>query len=204
MTVGVPRKRLGWMIATCAILGAAQLTGRAQAPSATSPAPAKELAALLQSKKLEAFAVKDTTQAGRFVAVLVVPNVELMVVSAVYDPPSDVEYRIYNKDYMTAYVELNSSVQSKEKVFVEDRLCDGLAVKPANGVDDTVTIGTTKSVFNGEFTDPKKKPDPKKPSQTDYFKVFTDADAQYTKMLTMLIAELKKTEPAEQPAAEVR
>ncbi len=203
MTVGVPRKRLGLMIATCAMLGAMQVTGRAQAPTATSPAPAKELAALLQSKKLDAFAVKDTTQAGRFVAVLMVPNVQLMVVSAVYDPPSDVDYRIYTKDYMTAYVELNSSVQSKEKVFVEDRLCDGLAAKPANGVDDTVTIGTTKSVFNGEYTDPKKKPDPKKPSQADYFKVFADADAQYTKMLTMLIDELKKSAPVA-PAAEVR
>jgi hypothetical protein len=204
MSSGVPRKRFGLMIATCAMIGATQLTGRAQAPSATSPAPAKELAALLQSKKLEAFAVKDTNQAGRFVAVLMVPNVELMVVSAVYDPPSAVEYRIYTKDYMTAYVELNSSVQSKEKVFVEDPLCDGLAVKSANGVDDTVTIGSTKNVFDGEYTDPKKKPDSKKPNETDYFKAFADADAQYTKMLTMLIAELKKTAPATQAAAEVR
>ena len=146
----------------------------------------------LQAKKLEAFAVKDSTENGRFIAVLLVPGVQLLVVSAAYDPPSDMEYRIRERDYMTAYQDLNQSIYAKDKVFVEDAYCDGLSAKPANGITDSVTIGTKKSVFDGQFADPKKKPDPKKISQDDYFKAFTDADARYTHFLTMLIEGLKK------------
>jgi hypothetical protein len=190
----------------CAIVAAMtwSASALAQAPVATSPAHVKELVGLLQAKKLEAFAVKDTETPGRFVAVLLVPNAQLMLVSAAYERPTDIEYRIYAKDFMNAYAELNSGIMSKDKFFVEDALCDGLVAKPANGVDDTVTIGAEKHVFNGDYTDPKKKPDPKKPNQDQYFKVFADADARYTKLLSMLVDELKKIEAPLGPAHEVR
>ena len=61
-------------------------------------------------------------------------------------------------------------------------------------VDDSVTIGTTKRVFNGEFNDPKKKPDPKKPSLEEYAKAFSDADAKYTSLVTMVLDGLKKVQ----------
>jgi len=176
----------------CALVVAAQLSLRAQAPAdPASPPRAKELVALLQAKKLEAFAVKDTTAAGRFVAVLLVPNAQLLVVSAGYERPTDVEYAIYTKDYMTAYVDLNSSVLSKDKVFVEDALCDGLKASPAGGVSDAVTDGTQKQVFDGDFADPKKR-NQKKISQEAYLKAFAAADAKYAQFLTMLVDELKK------------
>jgi hypothetical protein len=187
------RTRIRWVAAACAAACVGQLTVGAQEPTATSAAPVKELVALLQSKKLEAYAVRDTTDASRFVAVLLVPGVQLMLVSAGYGRPTDVEYRIYMKDFMNAYMDLNSSVLSKDKVFFEDRLCDGLVVKPTDGIDDAVTIGADKRVFDGEFADPKKKKDAKKISQADYFKAYTEADAQYTKLLTMLLNELKKS-----------
>ncbi|MFI5177722.1 MAG: hypothetical protein ACHQO8_04130 [Vicinamibacterales bacterium] len=178
----------------CALVVATELTAGAQAPSIDpiSPARAKELVSLLQSKKLEAFAVKDSSAAGRFVAVLLVPNVQLMVVSAGYERPSDVEYAIYTKDYMRAYVDLNSSVLSKDKVFVEDALCDGLKPGPSGGVSDAITSGTEKHVFDGDFADPKKR-NQKKISQEDYVKAFSAADAKYTQFLTMLLDELKKS-----------
>ncbi len=175
------------------LLSAASLATAAQTPAPTSNAPAKELAALMQSKKLETFAVKDSSDPSRFVAVLIVPGVELMVVSAGYERPMDIEYRLYTKDYMTAYMDLNASVMSKDKIFFEDRGCDGLAPKPINGMEDAVTSGTAKHVFDGDFLDPKKKPDPKKISQADYLKAFEEADSRYTKVLTMLLDELKKT-----------
>lgn len=177
----------------CALVGAAHLAALAQAlPVPTSPPRVKELVALLQSKKLEAFAVKDASESGRFVAVLLVPNVQLMLISAGYERPTDVEYRINEKDFMNAYAELNSSVLAKDKVFFQDALCDGLFPKSTNGVEDIVTIGTTKRIFNGDFNDPKKKPDPKKPSLEDYVKAFSDADAKYTSLVTMVLDVLKK------------
>ncbi len=186
------RARVRWVAAACAAACVAQWTIRAQEPPATSAAPVKELVSLLQSKKLEAYAVRDASDATRFVAVLLVPGVQLMLVSAGYERPTDVEYRIYTKDFMNAYMDLNSSVLAKDKVFFEDRLCDGLLVMPTNGVDDAVTIGTDKQAFDGEFADPKKKKD-KKISQADYLKAYTEADARYTKLLTMLLDGLKKS-----------
>jgi len=181
-------------LALVCVLAAAQLTVSAQAlPVPTSPARVKELVALLQSKKLEAFAVKDAAEAGRFVAVYLVPNVQLMLISAGYERPTDVEYRIYQKDFTNAYAELNSSVLAKDKVFFQDALCDGLFPKSTNGAEDIVTIGTAKRVFNGDYNDPKKKPDPKKISLEDYVKAYSEADAKYTSLVTMLLDELKKS-----------
>jgi hypothetical protein len=189
----------------CALVGVARLTTLAQTlPAPTSPPHVKELVALLQSKKLEAFAAKDAAESGRFVAVFLVPDAQLMLISAGYERPTDVEYRIYHKDFTNAYAELNSSVLAKDKVFFQDALCDGLFPKTTNGVDDIVTIGTEKRVFNGEFNDPKKKPDPKKPSLEDYVKAFSDADAKYTSFVTMLLDELKKTGVDFGPARDLR
>ncbi|HKW03416.1 MAG TPA: hypothetical protein VJN96_26560 [Vicinamibacterales bacterium] len=186
--------RRQWITLAALLAAATQLTVSAQVlPAPTSPARVKELVALLQSKKLEAYAVKDTAEAGRFVAVYLVPNVQLMLISAGYERPTDVEYRIYQKDFTNAYAELNSSVLAKDKVFFQDALCDGLFPKSTNGAEDIVTIGTAKRVFNGDYNDPKKKPDPKKPSLEDYVKAFSDADAKYTSLVTMLLDELKKT-----------
>jgi hypothetical protein len=186
-------RRVKRVAIACALVVATQLSARAQTPAAdpVSPPRAKELVALLQTKKLEAFAVKDPSATGRFVAVLLIPNVQLMVVSAGYERPTDVEYRIYTKDFMNAYVELNSSVLAKDKVFFEDALCDGLRVQPTGGVSDTVTTGGEKRVFDGDFADPKKR-NQKKISQEDYLKAFGAADAKYAELLTMLLDELKK------------
>ncbi len=181
--------------ALLAVVAAPLAVGAQTLPVPTSPPRVKELVALLQSKKMEAFAVKDTAETGRFVAVYLVPNAQLMLISAGYERPTDVEYRIYQKDFMNAYAELNSSVLAKDKVFFQDALCDGLFPKPTNGVEDIVTIGTTKRIFNGDFNDPKKKPDPKKPSLEDYVKAFSDADAKYASLVTMVLDELKKAAP---------
>lgn len=203
MTVSLRRTAVRWAGVASVLLCAANLAAAAQAPAATSAGPAKELAALLQSKKMEAFAVKDASEPGRFVAILLVQGVQMMVVSAGYEHPTDIEYRLYTKDYMNAYMDLNASIMSKDKVFFEDRGCDGLSAKPVNGIDDSVTMGATKRVFNGDFADPKRKPDPKKISQADYEKAFQEADAKYTKLLNMLLDELKKMQEFG-PASELR
>ena len=60
-------------------------------------AKAKELIALMESE--EARGVRDARVAAqrRFVAVMVVPNVQMLVVSAIYSRPTDIEYRIYRR-----------------------------------------------------------------------------------------------------------
>jgi hypothetical protein len=147
---------------------------------------------LLQSRKLEAFAARVPGQPGRHVAVLHVPGVQLLVVSAVYEKVSDLDYRLYHKDFMNAYLDLRTGVLSKDRWFVEDARADGLmAVPPRELAPDSVTAGTEQRTFDGDFADPRRR-NQKKISQDDYFKAYTAADAQYATLLGILLEELKK------------
>ena len=119
------------------------------------------------------------------------PGVQLLLVTASYERPTDIEYRIYQKDYTGAYADLKSGTMSKDRTFFEDMLGDGLQPVPAkNQIGDAVTVGTEKRVFDGDF-DPKNK-NPKKISQDDYVKAFSSADETYARLIGALLTELKK------------
>lgn len=162
------------------------------APAAASVARAKELVGLLQAKKLEAFAIRDPAENGRFVAALLVPNVQLLLISAAYERPMDIEYRLYQKDFMGAYMDLNSSVYSKARVFIEDSKGDGLNALPGKDPQhDSFKVDAERRIFDGAFADPKRRNDKRIP-QEDYFKAFSTADDKYSRMLGLLVEELKK------------
>jgi hypothetical protein len=189
------------VVATLLVVGLAPPVGSsAVAAAAQDPKPAsksaphaKELAALLVSKNLETYAAADPAEPGRFVAVLHIPGVQLLAVSAVYDRPSDIEYRIYRKDFMGAYVDLNNSVLSKSRFRVEDTMANGLVAMPAKGEGaDTVLNGVESRTFDGDFADPRKGKNGKKISQEDYLKAFAEADEKYDHVLVTLLDELKK------------
>ena len=129
----------------------AALTPAGQAPAVPSSGKVKELIALMQTKKLEAVAAKDPGGSGRFVAALHIPSVQLLVVSAAYSMPGELESRLYYKDFMGAYVDLNTSVHSSDKTFIEDALCDGLVSAPGKSLArDSATLGPDKQIFDGD------------------------------------------------------
>ena len=180
--------------AILAVALTAGVTVRAQAPSAAteSAAKAKELAALLQAKKLEAFAARDAMQPGRYVAAIVVPGVQLLVVSASYSRTNDIEYSLYNKKFQDAYLDLKSGALSTDRFFVDDAMCDGLVAVPGkNPLHDSVHMDGAKIVFDGDFVDPKKKNTKKMPEDV-YRKNYAAADMRYAKALDLLITELKR------------
>ena len=163
-----------------------------QAAAAASAAKVKELVAVMQSKKLEAIAGRDPDKSGRYLAALHIPNVQLLVVSATYAKPGDLDARLYYKDFMGAYVDLNTSIHSSDKTFIEDALCDGLIAQPGKSlVHDSARLGTEKRVFDGDFAAPNQK-NSKKISQDAYLKLFSTAEEQYIRVLTVLIEEAKK------------
>jgi hypothetical protein len=173
-------------------------TLRAQAPPAPSGAAAsaakvKELIALMQSKKLEAIAAKDPEGSGRFVAALHIPGVQLLVVSAAYSKPSELDSRLYYKDFMNAYVDLNTSVHSSDRMFIEDALCDGLIALPGKGnlARDSARLGAEQQVFDGDFAGPNQR-NSKKVSHEVYQKRFSTAEERYVRVLGLLIEEMKK------------
>ena len=182
-----------WSTPTIALLICAGLAGAAgaQTPSGVSTAKAKELAAVMKGKNIESFAVREGTSPNRFVAVMLVPDVQLLLVSAAYSRPTDIEYRIYQKDFSTAYQDLRNGTLASERFYVEDFLGDGLIATPAkNAQPDSVTIGTAAQLFEGA-ADPKKRNDKRLPADA-YLKAFTEADKRYADLLAALIQELKK------------
>ncbi len=195
MTAVACRRPLALLLASALMAG---VTAGAQAPSAASEsgAKAKELAALLQAKKLEAYAARDAMQPGRYVAAIVVPGVQLLVVSASYSRANDIEYNLYNKKFQDVYLDLKSGALSTDRFFVDDAMCDGIVAVPGrNPLHDSVSMDGAKILFDGDFVDPKKK-NSKKITEDVYRKNFAAADMRYAKVLDLLITELKRT-PAE-------
>ena len=196
-------------VAAAIVIGAAEsarLAAQAAPPPSTSAARAKELVGLLQARKLESFAARMPNEAGRYLAVLLVPNAQLLAVSASYSRPTDMEYYLHNKEYQNAYTNLSSSTLAENKLFFEDALHDGLVPLPGKSpVADAVRIGAARQDFNGDFADPRRRNQAKdKISQEAYFKAYVSADEQYAKVLDVLIAELKKATPLLAVAAPLR
>ena len=185
-------RRIAYSMVILAVAGTSLHAVEGQAAQASaSAAKAKELVTLLQSKKMEVFVARDSSAAGRFVAVMHVPDVQILLVSAAYSRPSDIEFRIYQKDWMTGYRDLSAGAMSTERFSVEDVVADGLVATPLkNSLPDTVSNGTGRHVFEGA-ADPKRRND-KRMAADAYQKAFADADQRYAKLLDELIAELKK------------
>ena len=164
----------------------------AQSAASTSVAKAKEFTAAMKAKKLEAFAMRDPAGPNRFIAAICNPDVQILLVSAAYGRPSDIEYRLFQKDYTTAYRDLRTAVVASERFFVEDNLGDGLVAVPAkNGLPDSAALNGTTTLFEGP-ADPKKRND-KRMAADAYTKIFSETDQRYSQLLDAIVAELKKS-----------
>ena len=190
MTTGSGAWRVGAIAAAVVLAGATALPAQSQTPA--TAAKAKELATLLQARKLEAFAARVPGESGRFVATRLIPNVQLLAITALHTRHMDMEYYLYNNDHRNAYLDLNSSTFSTERVLIDDAMADGLVALPGRSpVHDSVVKGADRQTFDGDFADGRKRND-KRILQDAYMKSFSDAEQQYSKMLDILIAEIKK------------
>src|SRR5215831_2234801 len=144
------------MIRSLAVLFALVFAGAglARAQDSKSADLAKQLAQLLDEKKLDAVAAADPQTAGAFVAALYYPGTELLVVSAKYSAPALMNDRLTKKDYHEAYVDLSAASVAGSKVFVMDMFADGLFAKPKGDspADSIERNGATVSLDG----DPKK------------------------------------------------
>lgn len=188
-------------VAAAWLLAAPLATGAlAQAPApAVSPAKVAEIASLLAAKKLDAFAMKDprsegSTEKPRYIAVLLIPKSQLLLVAASHTKFMDMEYFLHAKQFSQAYSDLNTNPASVERFFVEDVMADGLVALPKRNMPpDAVKIGAETQTFDGVFIDPKRRNPDKKITQDVYLKNFSEADQRYAAALDLLIAQLKKS-----------
>ncbi len=200
------RQPAAWSLLACVMAGAVVSgagpdTGASQAVPAVSAGKAKELAGLLAEKKLESYAARVGEGTSRYVAVLVVPNVQLLLVSAKYTRDTDIEYALYHKQYQNAYQDLRSGVFASERFLVDDAQLDGLVAAPGkNPQHDAITMDKDRFVFDGQHGDGKGR-NSRKPLTEVYMKTFADADARYGQLLDALIQQIKAGKTLDGPKA---
>jgi len=146
---------------------------------------ARQLAAALESKKLDSVAAKDPLTPGVYIGALYIPGSQLLTISATYAAPILLDTRLTNKEYRDVYLDLNSASAPETKFFIADLGLDGLKAKrDENQPFDSVEIGGKRTAFDGEW---KRQ----QISEQDYLKVFASADERYAQMLSALLAQLK-------------
>ena len=151
-----------------------------------SASSAKQLTDVLDAGKLDAIAAADPSAPGSFVAALYIQGSQLLVVSAKYAAPTLLAAKIKAKEYRDVYIDLSSASVAGSKVFIIDQNCDGLAPKPDGAAPaDTWEAGTQALTFDGEWRKAKLTEDA-------YGKAFAEADDQYSRLLTLLIAQAKQ------------
>jgi hypothetical protein len=152
-----------------------------------SAAPAKELAELLSSRKIEAIAARMPDSKEEFVGALTFPG-QMMVVWARTTAPSVVNEKLLKRDYREVYLDLNSASILETRHFVTDLGPDGLRSRPETkqGPADSHDIGNKSMRFDGNWREDKM-------SENDYMKAFAEADAAYAKAIQALLDELKKS-----------
>lgn len=162
-------------------------TAGAAAQEPKSAAPAKELAQLLASKKLESIAARMPDSLEEFVGALAFPG-QLMVVWAKTTAPSVVNEKLMRKDYREVYIDLNAASVVESRHFVTDLGLDGLRAKPEQkqGPADSHDTGAKTMRFDGSWREDKI-------SEADYMKAYAEADAAYAKAVQALINEIKKS-----------
>lgn len=170
----------------CAIISTALLLWApvASAQEARSPDLVKQLTQLLDQKKMDSIAAPDAQNAGVYAAALYFPGSQLLVVSAKYAAPVLLSDKIAKKDYRDVYIDLSSASIAGTKMFVIDANADGLTAKPGDDqAADSYENGKTQVAFEGS----KKA----KMSDAEYAKAFSDADAAYSRVLRLLIDQVK-------------
>ena len=154
---------------------------RADGDEWLSAAPAATVKAQLDKLKLDAIAARDPDDAGRFVAALYIPGIQLLVVSAPYAVPAAIDKKIAAGQYMDVYMDLQAVGDRTRHFFVEDVLADGLRPQadPDLACDTTTSNGGTPVVFNGKWVAQQL-------SQQDYDSRFKRDDERYARMLKVL------------------
>jgi len=147
---------------------------------------AKELHAALDASKSDSIAAKDSASPDMYIGALYIPGFELLVIAGKYSAPALLDGHLAKKEYKDIYLEMNGAVTPDTRIFIEDAGVDGLSPKRSeNQPFDSVELHGKRTALDGDW---KKQ----KVSEEDYMKAFTEADEQYAKFLTALIAQSKK------------
>ena len=167
----------------CAAAGLVWTAGEAGAQTARSSNVASELASLMTERQLDAFAAQNPDAPNQFLAALLIPNVQMLVVSADYPNPGELQGQLAQKNYRDVYAALHQPVTAASRFFLLDLACDGLRAG-GDAVDVLYEKGTSQTLFNGDWKQQGL-------SEATYNKRLEETEARYTRVLTLLRDTLK-------------
>jgi hypothetical protein len=154
----------------------------ASAQALQSSALVKELTTAMAARQLDTIAAADPARPGRFVAALLLPGVQLLVVAAEYPNAAELQSLIAQRSYRDVYSALHQPLTQTSRVFFLDAGCDGLRTG-SDAVDVMYDKGTTETLFDGNW---KKSG----LSEAAYFKRVQEADGQFKELVSVLRSTL--------------
>lgn len=154
----------------------------------TSPDAVKQLAQAMSERKLTAISVKDPTEADRYIAVMLFPDVQLLLITARTENQAYVDSQLRAGNHADVYAALHQGI-GESKLFVQDMGVDGIHRTQGGPTDVVYERGEDELILNGD----RKATDL---SEADYAKAVTRLDEQYTRMLKLLL-EAVKSQPAD-------
>lgn len=150
-----------------------------------SAAFAKELAKALSEQRLDAIAAQDPDEPDRFIAALLIADSQLLVVSARYASPSLLKARLEQKQYRDVYLDLSGASIAGTGILFQDMNADGLCARPDQMTDIVYDRSDTPMIFDGDWDKHK--------SDDSYEQRFMAADHEYSRVLSLLLAQLSRT-----------
>lgn len=171
---------LGFVVA--AAVSSSVVVSAASQDSKSAPL-ARELAKLLDATKADSIAAPDPTTGG-FVAAIYIPGTQLLVVGGKFATPDIGTYRIGQKEFRELYMDLTSGSDPASRMFASDVSANGMLPKASGDVPgDSWELAGTRHAFEGARKAKLK--------DEEYARVYTEADAQYARILSLLISQAK-------------
>jgi len=177
---------LGTLLTATLAVALAVPAAAEDAKASKSSVQAAALAKQLAQAKLQYIATKDPTEPGRFLAAMHLPGGQMMLVSAKYGAPALLNEKVLLGKFEDAYIDLNSASEAATRIIIEDIRADGFALtKSKDMMRDSFEANGKRVIFDFDWRKQKL-------TEAEYFSTLEAADAQYARMLTLLIAEAQK------------
>ena len=148
----------------------------------------KALASAMTERQLDAIAAADPEKPGRYIAALLIPGAQLLVVAAEYPNPAELQALLTPQGYRDVYSALHQPAASATRLFFLDAGCDGMQVG-RDAVDVLYEKGTSELIFDGDWKKAKL-------SQSQYDRRVEEAGEQFGHLVTVLRNSLPVTTAA--------
>jgi hypothetical protein len=145
---------------------------------------ASALVQLLEASNLTSIAAKH---GDRYVAALYIPGSQLLVVAGQFPGQDRMSYLLGQKSYRDAYVDLSGASEQASRVLFSDLGADGLRFgREKDQPFDMVAVAGKGLSFDRIVRGNRA------PAQDEYAETYTSMDEQYSQLLQVLIAAMKK------------